>query len=80
MEQYAFIVPVIVVIWVMILGIRVGAYLDAKAKKSSPEIIIIPEKFCPPHRWKWEEQPGMENTCFMRCQRCRRLPGWERET
>lgn len=48
-----------------------------------PEQIENPrfkEKFCPPHRWEWEEQPGFDKPVyFIRCQRCRRLPGWDRE-
>ena len=58
----------------MIIAIRVGAYLDAKAKRDGIKIETIPEKACPPHRWKWEEQPGMENVSYMWCLTCRKTP------
>lgn len=74
MQQLSWIAPILLVIWVMLIGIRIGAYLDRKNKKDIPKIPIMPEKFCPPHRWKWIEQPGMENTYFMRCLRCKKTP------
>lgn len=63
--------PVIIVIWIMLIGIRISAHMEKKYRESNP---VIPEKACPPHKWRWEEQPGMENTCFIRCQRCMRMP------
>lgn len=58
---------------------KIGSYLDKKSKNEfKPE---QPKKVCPLHDWAWEEQIGVEPpTFFIRCQRCRRLPGWERET
>ena len=69
--------PILIIIWVFIIALKVGAYLDKKSKNGSK--LVIQEKFCPPHKWLWEEQIGMEGTFYIRCQRCRRLPGWEGE-
>lgn len=77
MQQLAFILPIIVVIWVMILAIRIGMYLDKKAGRNLYNPVVI-EKVCPPHKWDWVKQPGIEEAIFyIRCQKCRRLPGYE---
>ena len=73
MQQLAFLIPVLVVIWVMIIGIRFANYMEKKYGMNNPMPVL--EKACPPHMWRWEEQPGMENTNFIRCQRCMRTPG-----
>lgn len=73
MQQYDFLIPVLVIIWIMLIGIRLGSYLDKKYGKYSLNS-TIPEKVCPPHKWRWEEQPGLDNTWFMRCQRCMKTP------
>ncbi len=73
MEQYAFLIPALVIIWVFIIAIQVGSYLDRHAKPES-EIMEVPEKACPPHRWKWLDQPGMENTQYMICLWCNKTP------
>ena len=66
------------IIWLMLIGIRIGAYLDKKNNKNVPNLVV--EKACPPHKWAWEDQPGVEPaTYFIRCQRCKRLPGFDRE-
>jgi hypothetical protein len=67
-----FVVTAIIIIWVILLNLRIQAHLEKKVGETSP----IMEKACPPHMWRWEEQVGMEGTWFIRCQRCRRLPGW----
>jgi len=73
MQEYAFIIPVIVVIWVMLIGIRIGAYLDKKAGKNEYKPVVV-EKACPPHKWRYLEQPGFENTYYMKCQLCHKTP------
>lgn len=77
MEKYGFEVFVIIIIWVGILGVLIGNYLDAKVAKVEDKPI---EKACPPHMWDWEQQLGAEEEVFyIRCKRCRRLPGWDKE-
>lgn len=76
MQEYSYLIPVIIAVWVFLLTIRIGAYLDKKAEKSEFKPIPV-EKICPPHKWLWEEQIGMEGTFYIRCQVCRRLPGWD---
>ena len=76
--EYSVIITVIIFAWILILALRIGTWLNNKSAKNEcvpPKV----EKACPPHSWRWEEQIGMENTYFIRCQRCRRLPGWDRE-
>lgn len=72
MSQYAFLIPGIVVIWVFLLAFRIGAYMDSKVDGDNPP--SIPEKNCPPHRWRWLDQPGMENTQYMICLTCKKTP------
>ena len=74
MQQYAVLIPGLIIIWVLIIAIRVGAYMDAKARLENPKPIVIPEKACPPHSWRWEEQPGMEGVSYMWCLRCGKTP------
>jgi hypothetical protein len=80
MQQYYPFLGIIFISWVLILAIKIGTYLDKKARKDYPKHVVS-EKACPPHRWAWEEQIGIDPPVYyIRCQRCRRLPGWERET
>lgn len=72
MQEYSYIIPVLIIIWVILLGMRIGSYLDKNANKNYPK--VVPEKACPPHSWDWEEQPGMENVCYMWCKRCQKTP------
>ncbi len=77
MQQLAFLIPVLVVIWVMIIGIRFANYMEKKYGMNTT--MPVPEKRCPAHKWAWEEQPGVEpKTHFIRCQWCGRLPGYDR--
>jgi hypothetical protein len=32
------------------------------------------DKVCPPHKWRYEDQPGMEEVSFIRCQICMKTP------
>lgn len=69
----------IIVIWIILIGLRVGSYLDSKIDKKVDIKAAeqpIKEKRCPAHKWRWEEQIGMEGTFCIRCQWCRKLPGW----
>jgi hypothetical protein len=70
-----YIIGVIVVIWIFIVGARIGAYFDSKIEKE----VILPKKVCPLHDWEWEEQVGIPGTYYVRCKRCRKLPGWDKE-
>ncbi len=65
-------IMILTIVWFFVLAIRVGMYLDKKAiEKYSNR---IQEKACPPHRWEWLEQPGLENTYYMKCKRCEKTP------
>ena len=77
MQDYTSVVIFIGVAWTIILLLRIGIWMDKAAMESMNKVVV--EKACPPHNWSWEEQIGMEGTFFIRCQRCRRLPGWEDE-
>jgi hypothetical protein len=75
MNELSWIAPILLVIWVILIGMRVGAYLDNRAKKNGPKAVEIPQKVCPLHAWKWMEQPGIEPiTYYMWCQRCGKTP------
>lgn len=75
MQQYSFLFPALFIIWIVLVAARIGAYLDAKAKKEGLLPAIIPQKVCPMHDWKWVEQPGMEQeTFYIKCQRCKKTP------
>lgn len=74
MQQYSSVITVIVFTWVLILALRIGIWLNERAPENK-YVPVEPTKACPPHSWRWEEQPGMENTNFIRCQRCMRTPG-----
>lgn len=71
MQQYAPMLGIIAIAWFLILAIRVMAYMDKSVKESK---LAIPEKACPPHKWNWLDQPGMENTYYMMCMRCKKTP------
>ena len=45
MQQLAFLIPVLVVIWVMIIGIRFANYMEKKYGMNNP--MPVPEKRCP---------------------------------
>lgn len=32
---------------------------------------------CPPHKWKWKKQPGMEDLEYLQCEKCGKFPGIE---
>lgn len=72
MQDYGTAISVIIAIWVFILTIRFGSHLDKQAGKNYYNPIA--EKSCPPHSWRWEDQPGMENTCYLRCLACGKTP------
>lgn len=74
MEQYSYLFPIMFIIWILLIAIRIGMYLDSKAKKSVVTPLEVPQKVCPMHDWKWTEQPGMENVVYMWCQRCKKTP------
>lgn len=67
--------PLFGIIWGILIYIRIRNHLD----KSNKVLKIEKEKKCPPHTWKWEEQIGMQGTWYIRCQSCRKLPGWSEE-
>lgn len=46
-------------------------------KFEMPPVKVEKEKVCPPHKWEWEDQIGCPGVNFVRCQICRRLPGWD---
>lgn len=63
----------------IILGIYLITYMsirmDKNVIKDSKAISLPPEKLCPPHPWKFEDQPGVEGAVFIRCQKCGMIPG-----
>lgn len=74
MQQYSFLLPALFIVWIVLIAARIGAYMDAKHRKNNPEPFKVPEKSCPPHLWRWEEQPGMENTNYLWCLTCGKTP------
>jgi hypothetical protein len=73
MQQYLPVLGVIGVVWLIILFIKIGAYLDKKVAKT--EAVAVPKKVCPLHDWVYMEQPGMEvETYYLLCQRCGKTP------
>jgi len=76
-KQLYFYIGFIVVTWLFIFGTIIGRHLDKKIDGDKPKTEKVPEeRACPPHKWAWEDQIGMEGVTLIRCQRCRRLPGW----
>jgi len=71
MEQLLLFIPILFIL----IGVIVGSRLDKKIESTIPKP-EEPKKVCPMHDWHWEEQIGLEDTWFIRCKRCRRLPGW----
>ena len=78
MNELKHIIPLLIIIWAGILYVRIRNTVDAvkkiKAEKEKP----VEEKRCPAHKWEWEEQLGMPGIFYIRCQWCRKLPGWEK--
>ena len=71
-----FLLFVMLVSWLFIMGTRIGRKMDNKIDKLKE----VKEKRCPAHKWEWEQQIGVEPPVFyMRCQWCRRLPGWGKD-
>jgi hypothetical protein len=71
-NEQIFIIVVIAIIWAILIANVVGNTVNKKIEGP------IQEKVCPPHKWAWEEQIGVEPAVhYIRCQRCRRLPGWD---
>jgi hypothetical protein len=68
----------LIIILLLLISGKIGAHYDEKLKKDHEDFIkdIPIEKSCPPHSWEWEEQLDMLDTTYIRCQKCRRLPGW----
>jgi hypothetical protein len=41
----------------------------------TPKKIDSTDRNCPPHKWDFELQPGMENVYYTRCKLCKKLAG-----
>jgi hypothetical protein len=64
---------ILIIISIVFLVIFLVNKMDQRmAEKHSEK--EIKEKNCPPHKWRYEDQPGMENVCFLRCQLCKKTP------
>lgn len=74
-ENTKFWATTLMVIWIMIIASKIGAHLDKKRMKDYP--VKPKEKCCPPHKWRFVEQPGMDKTYFTRCDICNMIPGQE---
>lgn len=64
------------VVFVIIIGLIV-IYVSnaANIEKEQMEKLSMITRTCPPHKWNWEEQPGIDPPVyFIRCQRCKMLP------
>lgn len=72
MDKYTLVIPIIIIIWVLLLSLRIGAHMDSKIDKDNPKPVV--EKRCPAHSWRWLEQPGMEDTQYMICLTCKKTP------
>lgn len=75
MNQYVLVIPIIVIIWVLLLSLRIGAHMDSQIDKDNPRPVIeVPKKVCPLHDWRWLDQPGMEDVSYMICLTCKKTP------
>jgi hypothetical protein len=59
---------------VLIVFILVVKGMQAMAKTAEGLDQKNKPKQCPPHTWKWHEQPDMEKTWYMKCTTCGRPP------
>lgn len=57
-------------LWGIFIFISILAYLMKKTEEPKKPA----EKQCPPHAWKWLEQPGVQGTWYIQCQRCKMFP------
>ena len=73
MNILSVILPVIFIIWVLLIAARVGAVMDKRLKKDVLKV-EVPKKVCPLHAWEWLEQPGLDNTWYMKCNICGKTP------
>jgi hypothetical protein len=63
----------------IVVGIYIISVIAAKMDKDfGPKAVEeVKEKACPPHKWRFIEQPGMSDTYFTRCDLCSMIPGQE---
>jgi hypothetical protein len=61
----------------LFLTTRIAARMDKNlAKKYAKEVVPV-EKRCPAHKWQYNEQPGVQDAYYMRCEWCGMIPGQE---
>jgi hypothetical protein len=65
----------IVLVVIVVLGLLITEF-QKNIEASIPEKSVeVKESVCPPHRWRFIEQPGMENTYYIKCDECNKMPG-----
>lgn len=64
---------IFIIVGVVFFVIYVTNMMDKKlaSKYKNSE---VKEKICPPHKWRYEDQPGLEDVSFIRCQLCKKTP------
>jgi hypothetical protein len=67
----------IFIVTCLFLTTRIAARMDKNLAKKYAKEVVPKEKTCPPHKWSFVEQPGLENTYFTRCTICKMIPGQE---
>jgi hypothetical protein len=50
---------------------HLNSKVDQKLKVTQEKPL---DKSCPPHKWRYEDQPGVEGVSFIRCQICKKTP------
>lgn len=64
--------PIVIIVGFLLFVVHFTSKIDQKAKDK----LIDPskEKRCPIHKWCYEQQPGMEDVMYLRCQWCLKTP------
>lgn len=54
-------------------------YFSTKSDRKKEERELESEilKRCPPHKWRFEDQPGMPGCTYIKCTACEMIPGAE---
>jgi hypothetical protein len=63
---------IVILVGILLVVVYFISRVDEKAKE---KLVEAPkDKVCPPHKWRYEDQPGMEEISFIRCQICMKMP------
>jgi hypothetical protein len=61
---------IFVLLSALVLIIMMGGFAKANAE---------PEYTCPPHEWRYHDQPGMEGVVYLKCEKCKSSPSYVME-